>query len=198
MRSAVFVVVVVLAGYGGLVGLLYRFQRSLLYPASSARATAAEAGLTGFDDVAVRTADGERIVGWYRAPARGRAAVLYFHGNGGSLLDRRVRARLLTEDGGGLLIVSYRGYSGSTGAPTEAGLRQDARAAYGWLAERVAPERIVLYGESLGTGIAVGLAAERPVAGVVLDAPYTSTADIARIAYWFLPVERLMHDQYRS
>jgi uncharacterized protein len=198
MRAAPWVVLAILAGYGGLVGLLYLSQRTLLYPASTARVTAAEAGLSGFADVTIPTADGERIVGWYKAPDAGRAALLYFHGNGGSLFDRRLRARLLTGDGRGLLMVSYRGYSGSTGTPTEAGLRHDARAAYDWLAERVAPERIVLYGESLGTGVAVGLATERPVAGLILDAPYTSTADIAKTAYWFLPVTLLMHDQYRS
>jgi fermentation-respiration switch protein FrsA (DUF1100 family) len=148
--------------------------------------------------VTLETADGKRIVGWYKEPEPGRAVVLYFHDNGGSLWDRRLRARLLTEDGRGLLIISYRGYSGSTGTPTETGLRQDARAAYGWLAQRIPPERIVLYGESLGTGVAVRLAAERPVAGVILDAPYTSTADIAKIAYWFVPIEWLMHDQFRS
>jgi uncharacterized protein len=187
-----------LALYGALVGLLFVAQRALLFPAGRDRMTAAEARLLGFADVTLTTADGERIVGWFKAPEPGRAAILYFHGNGGSLADRRERARLLTQDGHGLLIVSYRGYSGSTGSPTETGLREDARAAYDWLAGRVAPERIVLYGESLGTGVAVRLATERTVAGVVLEAPYSSTTDVARIGYWFVPVDWLMRDQFRS
>jgi fermentation-respiration switch protein FrsA (DUF1100 family) len=198
VRSVLSILLVALALYVVLLGVLYICQRALLYPASKERMTAAEAGLVGFQDVTLTTEDGERIVGWYRAPELGRAAVLYFHGNGGSLWNRRLRARLLTENGRGLLIISYRGYSGSTGTPTEMGLRQDARAAYDWLAHRVAPERIVLYGESLGTGVAVRLAAERPVSGVILDAPYSSTADIAKIAYWFVPVGWLMQDQFRS
>ena len=98
-------------------------------------------------------------------PEPGRAAILYFHGNGGSLADRRDRARLPTQDGRGLLIVSYRGYSGSTGTPSEAGLRLDARAARDWLGS-YAPDRIVLYGESLGTGVSVRLATEREVGGL--------------------------------
>jgi uncharacterized protein len=196
--SVLSVLLVALALYGVLLGIIYTWQRALLYPASKDRMTAAQAGLAGFQDVTLTTEDGERIVGWYKAPEPGRAAVLYFHGNGGSLWNRRLRARLLAEGGRGLLIVSYRGYSGSTGTPTEAGLRRDARAAYDLLAQHVAPERIVLYGESLGSGVAVRLAAERPVAGVILDAPYPSTVDIARIAYWFVPVDWLMRDQFRS
>ena len=183
--------------YLALLALLYTQQRRLLFPASSLRVTAAEAGLPEMQDVEIRTADGERILGWWKPPEPGRALLLYFHGNGGSLWNRRERVRLLTRDGRGLLIVSYRGYSGSTGSPSEEGLREDARAARDWL-NSYQPERIVLYGESLGTGVAVRLATERPVGGVILDAPYTSTADVARGVYWFLPIALLMRDQFRS
>ena len=183
--------------YLALLALLYTQQRRLLFPASSLRVTAAEAGLPEMQDVEIRTADGERILGWWKPPEPGRALILYFHGNGGSLWNRRERVRLLTRDGRGLLIVSYRGYSGSTGSPSEEGLREDARAARDWL-NSCQPERIVLYGESLGTGVAVRLATERPVGGVILDAPYTSTADVARGVYWFLPIALLMRDQFRS
>jgi uncharacterized protein len=184
--------------YVAFVALLFTMQRSFLYPASSYRTTAAGAGLAGFQDLTLATADGERLVAWWKPPQPGRATLVYFHGNGGSLWNRRDRARLLTEDGRGLLMVSYRGYSGSTGMPTETGLREDARAAYAWAAERAEPERLVLYGESLGSGVAVRLASERPVAGVILDAPYTSAADIAKLTYWFVPVDLLMRDQFRS
>jgi uncharacterized protein len=184
--------------YVAFVALLYMMERTFLYPASSYRTTATEAGLPGFQDLTLATADGERLVAWWKPPEPGRAVLVYFHGNGGSLWNRRFRARLLAEDGRGLLLVSYRGYSGSTGTPTESGLREDARAAYAWATERVEPSRVVLYGESLGSGVAVRLASERPVGGVVLEAPYTSTADIAKLTYWFVPVELLMRDQFRS
>jgi fermentation-respiration switch protein FrsA (DUF1100 family) len=184
--------------YIGFVALLYAMQRTFLYPASPDRTTAAQAGLAGFQDLTLTTADGERLVAWWKAPEAGRAVLVYFHGNGGSLWNRRERARLLSADGRGLLMVSYRGYSGSTGTPTETGLREDARAAYMWTAERAEAQRIVLYGESLGSGVAVRLASERPVVGVILDAPYTSTAAIAKLTYWFVPVDLLMRDQFRS
>jgi len=197
MRFLFGLILAALALYAAIVMLFYLAQGSLLYPATREKVSAAQAGLSGFADVSLTTEDGERLVGWYRPAEPGRATLLYFHGNGGSLLNRRDRAKLLTEDGRGLLIVSYRGYSGSTGRPSEAGLRTDARTAYDWLRERVPPERIVLYGESLGSGVAVRLATERETGGLILDAPFTSTADVAGHHYRFLPVW-LLRDQYRS
>lgn len=194
LRTALLVLVL----YGALLAVTYTFQRSLQYFPSTARFTAAEIGLMGFADLVLRTADGESIVAWWKPPEPGRAVLVYFHGNGGSLWNRQDRARRLTEDGRGLLLVSYRGYSGSTGAPSEEGLRRDAEAAYGFVAQRYEPGRIVLYGESLGTGVAVALAAERAHGGLILDAPFTSAADVARRQYWFLPVDWLMRDQFRS
>jgi fermentation-respiration switch protein FrsA (DUF1100 family) len=197
MRFFLGLILTALALYAAVVALFWLAQGFLLYPGSPDRATAAEAGLPDFQDVTLTTEDGERIVGWYRAAEPGRATLLYFHGNGGSLLNRRDRAQLLTAGGRGLLIVSYRGYSGSTGRPSEAGLSIDARTAYDWLKERAVPEKIVLYGESLGSGVAVRLATERPAGGLVLDAPFTSTMDVASHHYWYLPVW-LLRDQYRS
>jgi fermentation-respiration switch protein FrsA (DUF1100 family) len=186
--------------YAGVLAALFFAQRSLLYPGAGRDGPlpAAEARLAGFQDVALATPDGERLVGWWKPPQPGRTLVLYFHGNGGSLRSRRARVEALAGQGRGVLLVSYRGYSGSTGAPTEDGLRTDARTAYDFAARSVEPGRIVLYGESLGTGVAVRLATERPVGGLVLDAPYTSTAEVAAGLYWYVPVSWLMHDQYRS
>jgi uncharacterized protein len=197
MRSVFSFVLVALALYGAIVAFFYASQGALLYPAGREKIGAREAGLPDFADVTLTTEDGERVVAWYKPAEPGRTTLLYFHGNGGSLLNRRDRARLLTEGGRGLLLASYRGYSGSTGSPSENGLRTDARTAYDWLAERVPADRIVLYGESLGSGVAVRLAMERPVAGLILDAPFTSTADVAGHHYWYLPVW-LLRDQYRS
>jgi fermentation-respiration switch protein FrsA (DUF1100 family) len=183
--------------YLGLLGIVYSQQRRLLFPASTQQVSAAEAGLAGVQDVRIRTEDGETLVGWWKPPEPGRAVLLYFHGNGGALWNRRSRVRALTETGRGLLIVSYRGYSGSSGAPSEEGLRRDAEAAYRWLSSWE-PRRIVLYGESLGTGVAVRLASQAPVGGLILDAPYTSTVDIAKGLFWYVPVSLLMRDQFRS
>ena len=200
--SAILRIVAWTAGLGAIaylaiIALVYTQQRRLLFPASPVRISAAQAGLDGVQDVVIATSDGEQLVAWWKPPEPGRALLLYFHGNGGSLLNRRDRVRMLTQDGRGILIVSYRGYSGSTGTPSESGLREDARAARDWLST-YEPGRIVLYGESLGTGVAVRLATERQVGGVILDAPYTSTADIAKGLFWYLPVALLMRDQFRS
>jgi fermentation-respiration switch protein FrsA (DUF1100 family) len=197
MRTLIGFAGAALALYALVVAFFYWRQSSFLYPAGGGRVSAVEAGLLGFADVTLETPDGERLVAWYKAPTDGRAVLLYFHGNGGSLWNRRFRAQVLTQDGRGLLMVSYRGYSGSTGVPTETGLRTDARSAYDWLVGQAPGKRIVLYGESLGTGVALRLAAEQEVGGVILDAPYTSTADVAKHHFWFLPVW-LMRDQYRS
>lgn len=186
-----------LATYLVLVALLYSQQHRLLFPAGTERTSAAEAGLTGFQDLVLTTADGERLVGWWKPPEPGRALILYFHGNGGSLWNRRLRVQALTAGGRGLLVVSYRGYSGSTGTPSEHGLKLDAEAAYAYL-RSYDPKRIVLYGESLGTGVAVRLASEHPVGGVILDAPFTSIIEVAQPIYWFVPVNLLLKHPFKS
>jgi fermentation-respiration switch protein FrsA (DUF1100 family) len=128
----------------------------------------------------------------------GKFAIIYFHGNGDVLALRVPRLREIFADGTGLVAVSFRGYAGSTGHPTEQGLLADAAAAYDFAAERYAPERIVVWGFSLGTGPAVALAATRPVGKLILEAPYTSTVDVAASAFPIVPIRWLMKDQFRS
>jgi fermentation-respiration switch protein FrsA (DUF1100 family) len=163
---------VVLALYACALAVLFVNQRGLLYPASDRRTTAAGAGLTGFQDLVLTTSDGERLVAWWKPPHPGKALILYFHGNGGSLWNGRLRAQALTASGRGLLMISYRGYSGSTGSPTETGLHTDARTAYDWVRQSYEASRLVAYGESLGTGVAVRLASSRwPVSSSTRPTP---------------------------
>jgi fermentation-respiration switch protein FrsA (DUF1100 family) len=124
--------------------------------------------------------------------------VLYFQGNGGGLNLRADRFRTLTADGTGLIALNYRGYGGSTGSPTEDGLIADAEAVYAFAVARYPAERIVPWGESLGSGVAVALASSRKVSRLMLEAPFTSAADVGAGVYWFLPVRLLMKDQFRS
>jgi fermentation-respiration switch protein FrsA (DUF1100 family) len=200
LRALVSALVAAVAAYAIPVALLFVMQRSLLFPGASLGSGGAEAGAPppGFEAVVLATEDGERLAAWWRAPAPGRAVLLYFHGNGGALIHRRHRVAALSAQGRGLLIVSYRGYAGSTGAPSEEGLAHDARAAHGWIAARAPDAPIVLYGESLGSGVAVRLATERHVAGLVLETPFTSAVDVARIGFWFVPVGLLMRDRFDS
>ena len=186
-----------LVGYVGVLALMYFAQRSLMYLPDRTRTPPAAAGLPQAEEITLKTADGERVIAWHVPPHPGKPVVLYFHGNGGALNLRVDRFHKIIAAGVGLVALSYRGYGGSGGRPSEAGLIEDARAAYAFAAERY-PERIALWGESLGTGVAVALAAEKPTTHLILDAPYTSTVDVAADLYWFLPVRLLMRDQFRS
>jgi fermentation-respiration switch protein FrsA (DUF1100 family) len=185
-------------GYGGLVALAYVAQRAMMYFPERARTPPAEAGLPAAQEVVLDTADGEKVIAWHVPPSGDAPVILYFHGNGGALRYRVGRFRALTESGAGLVALSYRGYGGSSGSPSEAGLIADAEAAYAFAVARYPAERIVLWGESLGSGVAVAIAAEHKVGRVVLEAPFTSAADVGARAYWFLPVRLLMKDRFRS
>ena len=186
------------AGYVALVALMYFAQRSMMYFPDTARHAPATVGLPQAEEVTLPTADGERLLAWHVPPQGEKPVVLYFQGNGGGLNLRADRFRRLTADGVGLLALNYRGYGGSSGSPSEAGLIADGMAAYGFAAARYPAERIALWGESLGSGVAVPLAAERPVARVILESPFTSIADIAASIYWFVPVRLLIKDPFRS
>jgi fermentation-respiration switch protein FrsA (DUF1100 family) len=184
--------------YVGLVLLLYVTQRSLQYLPERIRTAPAAAGLPQAEEVLLDTADGERVIAWHVPPRDGKPVVIYFHGNGASLRWRTERFRSLIADGTGLLALSYRGYGGSSGSPTEKGLIADGIAAYDFAARRYGPERLALWGESLGSGVAVAIAAGKPVGRVVLESPFSSAADVGAAHYWYVPVRLLMKDQFRS
>ena len=186
------------AGYVGLAALMYVAQRALMYFPETVRTAPAIAGFPQAEEVTLDTADGEKVIAWHVPPRGDNPVVLYFHGNGGALQHRVPRFSRLTAGGVGLVALSYRGYAGSSGKPSETGLIEDARTAYAFAAARYPAARIVVWGESLGTGVAIALAAEKPVAKLMLQAPFTSTVDVASALYWFLPVRLLMKDQFRS
>ena len=175
-------------------------QRSLQYRPDTEPVTRIPPWLAGVQHRELRTSDGERIAAWWAPPREADGpVVLYLHGNGGSLRGRDRRYAWLRERGFGLLAVSWRGYGGSSGTPTEAGLLADARA--GWdaiAAEGVLPARVVVFGESLGTTVAVILAAEVRPAAVVLDSAFSSVLDVAGDRYWWLPVSLLLKDTLRA
>jgi fermentation-respiration switch protein FrsA (DUF1100 family) len=184
--------------YGGLLALMYLFQRALQYFPDSTHVSPAAAGLPQAEEINLTSSDGERLIAWYVAPREDKPLVLYFQGNAGASNLRVERFTRLTADGTGLLALSYRGYGGSTGKPTEQGLILDARAAYDFARARYPARRIVLFGESLGTAVAVALAAEREIGALILDAPFTSALDVAAAAYPFAPVRWMLKDTFRS
>jgi uncharacterized protein len=182
------------------LALTWTFQRRLIYLPFGAPAQAAGEVLEGGSAVALRTDDGLDLTAWH-APATGPATgstVLVVPGNAGSRLDRVPLARALAAAGFDVLLLEYRGYGGNPGSPTEDGLAADARAAHHHLvAERgVPPERLVVFGESLGAAVATRLARERPVAALVLRSPFTSLADVGARHYPFLPVRLLLRDRF--
>jgi fermentation-respiration switch protein FrsA (DUF1100 family) len=185
--------------YLALLVAIYLLQRHLLYHPGRTQASPAEVGLSGVEVINLATQPGERLIAWY-APAKGnQPTILFFHGNAGDIAGRAERFAYYQAAGYGVMFLSYRGYGASTGSPTEAGLVADANAAYDWLIKNSVPaSRIMLVGESLGTGVAVQLAAHKPVGAIALEAPFTSTADVARLSYWWLPVGLLMKDQFKS
>ena len=184
--------------YLGVLALVALGQRQLLYhPDPSALR---QAQVVGAETLALDTPDGERLVAWWMPPPDARAPVLlYLHGNGANLDNRALRLQALRQDGFGVLALSWRGYGGSSGRPSEAGWALDARRAHDELLRRgIAPSRIVLFGESLGSTHAVMLAAERPVAGLLLDSSFGSALALAQGAYPLLPVRWLMRDPHRA
>jgi uncharacterized protein len=191
-------IIFALAAYCGIVGLMYVAQRALMYFPDTARTVPADAGFAAAEEVTLHSADGTKVLAWYVAPRGDKPLVVYFHGNGGALRHRVARFAPMVADGTGLLALSYRGYGGSDGSPSETGMIADAMAAYDFATARCPASPMVLWGESLGTGVAVAIAAQKAVAALVLEAPFTSTSALAFATYPFLPVRWLMKDQFRS
>lgn len=189
---------IVIVGYSVLLALMTFFQRKLMYFPDATRHPPAQAGLPQAEEVALTASDREKLIAWHVPPHGAKSVVLYFQGNGGGLDLRVGRFHWLIADGTGLLALCYRGYGGSTGSPTEEGLIRDAVALYEFAAARYPASRVVLWGESLGSAVAVALAADHKVGGLILDAPFTSAADVGAAAYPFVPVRWLIKDPFRS
>jgi fermentation-respiration switch protein FrsA (DUF1100 family) len=203
MIWTVFLVAIALAA---ILTLFFVFQRSLMYMPTTDLSLLAEE-VPAAEAVEVETADGLRLGGTFVPAAGQRTAdapkaptMLLFNGNAANRATRAPLARRMSDAGLNALLFDYRGYGGNPGSPTEDGLARDARAALEYLRGRedVDPQRIVVFGESLGSGVAVELAvAERPAA-LVLRSPFTSMVDAARFHYPWLPVGLLLRDRYPS
>lgn len=181
--------------YAALVGLIYLSQRAILYPGASAGVTP-ETPAWG-EAVSIATPDGETLHGLHQRADAGKPTVLFFLGNADRAANYGFLASALTERGIGLLAVSYRGYPGSTGSPSEGGLLIDGITAFDWLSAR-SEGGIVVLGQSLGSGVAVNTAAERPAVGVILVSAYVSVLALAKSHYPYLPVGLLLKDRFRS
>lgn len=185
---------IALVAYAALVAFMYVSQRALLYPG---QAFAPPSGPEWGEAVAIATPDGETLHGLHARADPGRPSVLFFLGNADRVGNYGFLARAFAARGIGLLAISYRGYPGSTGTPSETGLLTDGLAAFDWLAAQ-GDGGIVLLGQSLGSGVAVNTAVERPATAVVLISAYLSVQSLAQAHYPFLPVALLIKDPFRS
>ena len=207
----------------GVIVMLIAFQRSLIYhpfAATSLPAKLSGLGTGRAHDVTTRTEDGLDLRGWLILAkghiaatdkesdaklAEGRPVVLYFGGNAANRSYRKLEIEVLAEAGADVLIFDYRGYGDSPGDPTEEGLARDARAVWRFATEtkKIEPHRIVLFGESLGGGVAVRLASElsqqkSPPAGLILRSTFSSLTDAAAFHFPWLPVRWMLIDRFPS
>lgn len=180
VRRLIVAIVLLLSLYGAGIGVLFAYQRSLIFPAPD-RPWPSE---SGFQTVSYKTADGLTLRALYRPAALNRPTIVFFHGNGDSLSGSLVSVEAYTAEDYGVLLPEYRGYGGNPGEPDEAGLYADARAARGWLeAQGIASDAQILIGYSLGSGVVTQMALERPPAAMILISAYTSLPDV--VAYRF-------------
>jgi fermentation-respiration switch protein FrsA (DUF1100 family) len=206
-RIMIDLIIVVPAAYVLLCVFLRWREPSMIYhPFRRLEATPDAAGLS-YEDVFLTTADGVRIHGWFlpalRSPItdhRSPITILFLHGNAGNISDRIDTLAVLHQLGAGILIIDYRGYGRSEGQPNEPGTYRDAQAAYDYLLQQrgVRPQNLVLYGESLGTAVAVDLASKHHVGGVVLQEPFTSVGDVGKSMFPVFPVRWLVRNKYDS
>lgn len=174
------------------LGVLWVFQRSLIYlPAQSVPEPP-----TGVEEITLHTEDGLSLTAWLVSADEPRGVVIVFNGNAGNRANRLPLGDALSAEGFAVLLTDYRGYGGNPGSPTEEGLAADARGALGFVRERFGSTPLVYFGESLGAGVAIGLASEEPPGALILRSPFMSLPDIASVHYRWLPNSLLLRDQY--
>ena len=181
-----------ITAYLALVVAIAIWQRDLIYHPWSGRVPPPVA----FTAVSLPVAAGEAIA-WYRPAAQGRETIAFFDGNGGALVGAVPFTRGLAAAGYGLLLVSYPGYDGNPGSPTEAGLYDTGRSALHWL-DQHGIAKPVLFGYSLGTGVATQMALEHPAKTLILLSPFASMTRMARLDVPLVPVGLLLLDRYDS
>ncbi|MDG2077130.1 MAG: alpha/beta hydrolase [Arenicellales bacterium] len=202
MKPVLSYLYLVVGFYTLIATLLFVFQRSFLYlPDTASLDATAAISRFGIEPITLTTSDGLSLRSWWHPGDNfhSRPVVMILHGNAGHAGYRFPKFAALMEAGFNVLFLEYRGYGGNPGNPTESGLKQDTAAAIRYLGDQGFPTtQVVLYGESLGCGLAIDQASNKRFAAVVLEAPYTSIADVAQDHYWFLPARWLTRDRFDS
>ena len=178
------------------VAALWALQGKLIFQSDDRMLGDPPPDLPGFSRALLETADGLSLVFWQASPQPGMPVILYFHGNGGNAGDRAESLLPLVQQGYGLVLAEYRGYGGNGGKPTEPMLLADGARYLAYVRQHFRDHAVVLWGESLGGGIALPLAASNDIAGLILDSPFTSLAALASEKYPFVPVDTLLQTRF--
>lgn len=184
--------------YVGITVVVYFYQRKLLYHPFGAEITG-EGLIHNFETINFKTSDNFVLKGWFHLKNFNKKTILFLHGNAGNLDNRIDKLNSLGSMDINFLIISWRGYSGNSGNPSEAGLYKDVLGGIKWLNEKgISNDQIILYGESLGTAIATEVGQNKNFAGIILEAPFTSMVDMGQKIYPIFPVKFLLKDKYES
>ena len=178
---------------------VYFYQRNLLYQPNENNYSGDKL-LVSIEEVKIKTKDNIELKSWYHDKnIKKNKTIIFFHGNAGSLENRIHKINHFKDMNINFLLVSWRGFSGNKGKPTENGLYEDARSAVKWLNSKgVKEDKIILYGESLGAGVVTEIAQYKNFAGIILESPFTSMIEVGKDKYPFLPVGLLLKDRYES
>ena len=179
---------------------LYFFQRKIIFNTSGKPKEPIYYGLNSVQEIKISTSDGLKLITWYSKAKLNQPTLLYFHGNSFDIGERSYRIERYIKRGWGVLLLAWRGYSGNKGKPTEKNLYVDAEAALMWIKKntKVNKKDIVLYGESLGTGVAVEMGTRYSFKSIILEAPFTSICDIAQQRYKIYPAKYLTLDKFNN
>jgi fermentation-respiration switch protein FrsA (DUF1100 family) len=178
---------------------LYFYQRNLLYHPNENNYSGDKISVD-IEKVKIQTADNIELLGWYhKKNLKDYKTLVYFHGNAGSLENRIHKLNHFQDMNINFLIVAWRGFNGNKGKPSEKGLYVDGKSAIDWLIKKGVDEKnLILYGESLGTGVATHLAQNKNYAGVILETPFTSMVDAAKNFYPYVPINLLLKDKFEN
>ena len=193
------IILVIFFIYFLILVFLYFYQRNLLYHPNENNYSEDKISVD-IENVRIKTSDIIELLGWYHEKnLKDFKTLIFFHGNAGSLENRIHKLNHFRDMNINFLIIAWRGFSGNNGNPSEQGLYEDGKSAIDWLIKKgVSEKNLILYGESLGTGVATHLAQNKNFAGVILETPFTSMVDAAKKFYPYIPVKLLLKDKFEN
>ena len=199
MNYSLQIILIIFLIYSFVLVFLYFYQRNLLYHPNENNYSDDKITVN-IEKVNIKTSDNINLLGWYHEKnLKEFKTLIFFHGNAGSLENRIHKLNHFKDMNVNFLIIAWRGFSGNSGEPSENGLYKDGKSAIDWLIKKdISEQKLILYGESLGTGVAVHLAQNRNFSGVILETPFTSMIDAAKTFYPYIPVKLLLKDKFEN